>query len=66
MDVKRTLFSFNGRLRRRDWWLWSIGLALIQNQAIRMTDTVLLGPDADAEVPVAPLNSQASGVTTHG
>ena len=50
MDVKRTLFSFNGRLRRRDWWLWSIGMALIQNQAIRMTDTVLLGPDADLRV----------------
>ena len=28
MDVKHALFRFDGRLRRRDWWLWSIGLGL--------------------------------------
>ena len=24
MSIQQMLFSFDGRLRRRDWWLWSI------------------------------------------
>lgn len=28
MDIRRDLFSFDGRLRRRDWWLWSIALGV--------------------------------------
>jgi uncharacterized membrane protein YhaH (DUF805 family) len=47
MPFKHALFSFHGRMRRRDWWLWSIGLLLSQTLANRVTDTLLFGPDAD-------------------
>ena len=28
MPLKDLLFSFEGRIRRRDWWLWGIGVGL--------------------------------------
>ncbi|HEX8660729.1 MAG TPA: DUF805 domain-containing protein [Brevundimonas sp.] len=28
MTLRDKLFSFDGRLRRRDWWLWSIGTGI--------------------------------------
>ena len=28
MPLKDLLFSFEGRIRRRDWWLWSIGIGI--------------------------------------
>lgn len=28
MDARHALFRFDGRLRRRDWWLWSIAMAI--------------------------------------
>jgi len=29
MTLKQMLFGFDGRIRRRDWWLWSIATGLI-------------------------------------
>lgn len=28
MSLKDLLFGFKGRIRRRDWWLWGIGVSL--------------------------------------
>ena len=47
MPLKDLLFSFDGRLRRRDWWFWSIALFLAQTLATRVTETLLFGDDAD-------------------
>ncbi len=52
MDIKHTLFSFEGRLRRRDWWLWSIALFLVQTLTTRVADTLLFGADADLKAGV--------------
>ena len=30
MSVRNKLFSFKGRLRRRDWWIWGLATALTQ------------------------------------
>lgn len=49
MPLKDMLFSFHGRIRRRDWWLCSIALVLVQMLATRLTDTVLFGPTADLQ-----------------
>lgn len=29
MDWKDKLFSFDGRIRRRDWWLWGIAIGVV-------------------------------------
>ncbi|EGF89952.1 hypothetical protein ABI_43770 [Asticcacaulis biprosthecium C19] len=29
MSIAQTLFSAQGRIRRRDYWLWSIGISLV-------------------------------------
>ena len=29
MNLKDKLFSFRGRLRRLDWWVWGIALAIV-------------------------------------
>lgn len=29
MDFRHALFSFDGRLRRRDWWIWSIAMGVV-------------------------------------
>ena len=50
MPLKNLLFSFHGRIRRRDWWLWSIALFLAQTLATRVTETLLFGDDADLKV----------------
>lgn len=39
MPLSATLFSFSGRLRRRDWWLWGLvtsGLVLVAYVALTM------------------------------
>ncbi len=41
------LFSFQGRLRRRDWWLFSIALLLTQTLTTRLAETVLFGAGDD-------------------
>jgi uncharacterized membrane protein YhaH (DUF805 family) len=30
MNILQALFSFDGRMRRRDWWLWTIALVVVQ------------------------------------
>lgn len=47
MTLGDKLFSFNGRLRRRDWWLLSILLFLTQTATTRVLDTLLFGADDD-------------------
>lgn len=49
MDFNHALFRFDGRLRRRDWWMWSIALVLLQTLVLRVIDTVQFGPDADLQ-----------------
>ena len=44
MDVKHALFRFDGRLRRRDWWIWTIATALAY-YAVSDVSAVLLGLD---------------------
>ena len=44
MDARHALFSFKGRLRRRDWWLWTIAMA-IAFQLVSDASAALLGLD---------------------
>jgi len=44
MPVRDVLFGFRGRLRRRDWWLWSIGLGVTQILTAEIVNLVLFGP----------------------
>lgn len=46
MGLKDKLFSFEGRLRRRDWWLAVIGLGVVQGVAVALLEEALLGPAA--------------------
>lgn len=46
MSLKDKLFSFDGRLRRQDWWLAVIGLGVIQTVAVTLLTEALLGPEA--------------------
>jgi uncharacterized membrane protein YhaH (DUF805 family) len=43
MPVPDILFSFKGRLRRRDWWLWSIVAALVYLAANWVCGVLFLG-----------------------
>ena len=47
MTFSHGLLRFDGRLRRRDWWFWSIALFLAQTLATRVSETLLFGADAD-------------------
>lgn len=44
MDARRALFSFHGRMRRRDWWLWSITIGIAQILVAEITNLLLFGP----------------------
>ena len=44
------LFSFNGRLRRRDWWLWSIGLGLVNFAVTQVVAPMVLGDDGRPQI----------------
>jgi len=46
MTLAQKLFSFEGRLRRRDWWLLSIGLGLLSFLASDALRHVVIGPQA--------------------
>ncbi|HYC98850.1 DUF805 domain-containing protein [Brevundimonas sp.] len=46
MSLKDTLFSFKGRLRRRDWWLAAIGVGVTQSLVAAMLTQIVLGPAA--------------------
>ncbi len=45
MDWKDKLFSFDGRIRRRDWWLWGIGLGVV-NFIVQMIIGGVIGATA--------------------
>lgn len=45
MPLKDLLFGFEGRLRRRDWWIWSIALGIVYYAASDIS-AALLGLDA--------------------
>ena len=49
MPLKDLLFGFEGRIRRRDWWLASIAMGLAQTLTTRVADTLLFGADADLQ-----------------
>lgn len=46
MTLEDKLFSFDGRLRRRDFWLLGIGLGLIQVVLAQMLIYLMVGPQA--------------------
>jgi uncharacterized membrane protein YhaH (DUF805 family) len=43
MGVLQALFSFDGRLRRRDWWLWTIALVVTHSILLEIGMRVLGG-----------------------
>ena len=43
MPLKDLLFGFEGRVRRRDWWLWSIGIGIVWAVAFAALSAVLFG-----------------------
>jgi uncharacterized membrane protein YhaH (DUF805 family) len=48
MTLGDKLFSFEGRLGRRDWWLLSLALAIFQMLASELIIFVLYGPSSTA------------------
>ena len=44
MPLKDLLFGFKGRIRRRDWWLWSIAVGVCQVLIIEIANLLLFGP----------------------
>jgi uncharacterized membrane protein YhaH (DUF805 family) len=55
MTLVQTLFGFQGRLRRSDWWVWVIGLAVV-HVAVAAVIALGLGLDIlDAENPLSAL-----------
>ena len=59
MPVKDMLFSFKGRIRRRDWWLWSIAATIIYLAAYWLVGTVLLGSSGAALASFAQRTSES-------
>jgi uncharacterized membrane protein YhaH (DUF805 family) len=45
MTLKDKFFSFEGRLRRRDWWLLGICLAVLQMVGVGLVTYLRLGPE---------------------
>lgn len=43
MPLKDLLFGFEGRIRRRDWWLWGIGTGLVWWVAVAGVSSVVFG-----------------------
>lgn len=43
MPLKDLLFSFEGRIRRRDWWLWSIGIGIVWAVVFAALSAALFG-----------------------
>lgn len=48
MHIKDMLFSFKGRIRRRDWWVWSISATIIYLAAYWLVGTIFLGSSGAA------------------
>ncbi len=43
MPLKDLLFGFEGRIRRRDWWLWGIGVSLAWMVVLTPVNAALFG-----------------------
>lgn len=43
MPLKDLLFGFEGRVRRRDWWLWSIGIGIVWAVVFAALSAALFG-----------------------
>ena len=41
MPLKDMLFSFKGRIRRLDWWLWGIGIGIVWGVALAAVGAAL-------------------------
>jgi len=54
MTPVQTLFGFQGRLRRSDWWVWVIGLALVH---VALAAAILFGLGLDQFDPGKPFGS---------
>lgn len=46
MSLQDKLFSFDGRLRRQDWWLWGIAVGMVHN-LLHFVSVRILGLDGD-------------------
>ena len=56
MSIQQMLFSFEGRIRRRDWWLWNIAIGVGAFLLFEGLGYALVGPQA----------TSFGGVTTSG
>lgn len=59
MAPKDVLFSFKGRIRRRDWWLWSIGATVAYLAAYWLIGSILLGSSEAALASFAQRTSES-------
>lgn len=50
MDFSDMLLDFNGRLRRRDWWLLGIGLGIFQFFVNQVVAPMVLGDDGRPQI----------------
>ena len=50
MSFMDRLFSFEGRLRRRDWWLLGIGLGVINYVITQVVAPMVLGADGRPQI----------------
>lgn len=50
MSLQETLFGFEGRLRRRDWWVAWIGMGLVSYVVTSIIAPLVLGIDGRPEV----------------
>jgi uncharacterized membrane protein YhaH (DUF805 family) len=71
MTLEDKLFSFEGRLRRRDYWLLGIGLALLQIALTQVLLFAMVGPGPTMlggplalDAMAAPLPSAISAIVT--
>ena len=57
MPLKTMLLGFHGRIRRRDWWIWSLASALVWTAATLGLGAALFGPSwAAGQVGTGPLS----------
>lgn len=50
MSLKERLFSFEGRMRRRDWWLTNIGLGVLNYIVTQVIAPLALGTDGRVQI----------------
>lgn len=43
MNIQKTLFGFDGRIRRATWWLWSIVSGVVYAVVLVLAATVVMG-----------------------